>query len=151
MREPRSWVRIMLVAAHVATGMGAESVGQRDGQRTAYKSAPGDFVVVCTLFKGRPPGASDSTPRLPITHDPRFDIGARVERVTLGESPWSVGDLVTFVIHSPTLTLGNSFAGHQFALTFSHFRPTTKTDKVWFDPKTRYLLRWVEPAEKVKR
>ena len=151
MWEPRSWVPIILVAAFAAAGMGEETLDQREGQRTRYKPAPRDFIVVCTLFKGRAPGASDSTPRLPITYDPRFDVGARVERVTLGESPWRIGDVVTFVIHSTTLTLGNRFAGQPFALTFSHFRPTTKTDNVWFDPETRYLLRWAEPAEEVKR
>jgi hypothetical protein len=41
---------------------------------------------------------------------------------------------------------GYSFSGQRFALTFSHFRPTTKDDLVWFDPGTRYLLRWLEVA-----
>ena len=116
-------------------------------QRTTYKPKSADFKVVCTLFKGRAPGATASTPREPITYDPRFELGARIERVTLGNSPWRVGDLVTFVIHSPSLLLGGAYPGQQFVLTFSPFRAKTEADKVWFEPGTRYVLQWVEPIK----
>jgi hypothetical protein len=116
-------------------------------QRTTYKPKPADFVVVCTLFEGRAPGATASTPREPITYDPRFDLGARIERVTLGKSPWRAGDLVTFVIHSPSLLLGHTYSGRQFVLTLSPFRPRTDSDKVWFEPGTHYVLQWVEPVQ----
>src|SRR5262245_4474026 len=135
---------VMLVAA---TGVTAK----QNGRRSVYKPTATDFVVVCTLFNGRAPGATPSTPKEPITYDPRFEIGARVERVTLGNSPWRPGDRVTFVIHSPTLLLSNDFSGQQFELTFSPFRPTTESDKVWFEAETRYLLRWVERAKTTNR
>ncbi len=111
---------------------------------TRYQPQPGDFTLVCTLFKGPAPGSSLQAPVVPITYDPRFQIGARIERVTRGIAPWRVGQIVTFVIHSPSLLLPGNFAGQQFVLTFSHFRPTTENDKVWFEVKTRYLLRWIE-------
>src|SRR5215510_12343925 len=88
-------------------------------QSPTYKPKSGDFIVVCTLFKERAPGATDSTPVEPITFDPRFEIGARVERVVLGKSPWRVGSVVTFVIHSPVQLLPDSFEGKQYTLTFS--------------------------------
>ena len=143
-RKPTMLVALgaVVVASHAA--------GEQNGQRTAYEPKPGDFVVVCTLFNGRPPGATASTPTEPITYDPRFAIGARVERIALGESPWRAGVLVTFVIHSPTLLLGPSFAGQQFALTFSPLRPRTNSDKLWFDPETRYLLQRIEPMQAFK-
>lgn len=141
----------VLIGACSVLAMTVQTPDSKNDRRTPYRPKPGDFVVVCTLFEGRPPGATDSTPTEPITYDPRFKIGARVERVTLGESPWRVGEAVTFVIHSPTLTLGNSFTGKQFALTLSPFRPTTEVDKVWFRPETRYLLQWVTPAKAAEK
>jgi hypothetical protein len=147
MRMNCLWTLAILVAAFVqvisATQTGVESTSQR----TAYKPKSGDFVIVCTLFKGRAPGATTSTPTEPITYDAHFEIGARVERVTLGQSPWRVGDRVTFLIHSPVSLLGSAFSGQQFALTFSPFTPTTKDDKVWFEPETHYLLQWIEPVK----
>ena len=129
----------------------SDVVAQDNGKRAAYKRKPSDFVIVCTLYKGRAPGATASTPKEPITYDPRFEIGARVERVTLGESPWRAGDRVTFVIHSPASLLPSDFAAQEFELTFSPFRPTTKSDKVWFEPETRYLLRSIERAKHSSR
>ena len=139
------WVLMLLVAtcAPLVTSMQSVYAG---AQRHKYKPTSGDFVVVCTLFNGRAPGATDSTPEEPITYDPRVDIGARVERVVLGKSPWPVGSVVTFVIHSPALMLGVGFEGKQYSLTFSRFHPTTDSDKVWFRPDTRYLLQWIEPG-----
>ena len=132
----------MFVAAFVAL-----AIANPVAQRATYKPKSGDFVVVCTLFTGRAPGASAATPNEPITYDPRFDLGVRIERVTVGNSPWRVGDLVTFLIHSPTLLLGGNYSGQQFALTFSPFRAKTESDKVWFKPETRYVLQWVEPVK----
>jgi hypothetical protein len=151
MRASRSSVVTALIAAFPALAMATQAADVKNGQRPRYKPEPRDFVVVCTLFKGRAPGATDSTPTEPVTHDPRFEIGARVERIALGESPWRVGDRVTFVIHSPSVLLPSSFVGQQFELTFSPFRPTTKSDKVWFRPETRYLLKWVQPATAKKQ
>jgi hypothetical protein len=146
-RTSRNPTMLLALAAVVVA---SHAAGEQNGQRTAYEPKPGDFVVVCTLFNGRPPGATASTPTEPITYDPRFAVGARVERIALGESPWRAGDLVTFVIHSPTLLLGPSFAGQQFALTFSPLRPRTNSDKRWFDPETRYLLQRIEPMQAFK-
>lgn len=142
---------LMIAVTILATCAGlASSQSPKRSQRHVYKPQRGDFVVVCTLFKGRAPGATDSTPLEPITYDPHFEIGARIERVHLGDSPWRVGNVVTFVIHSPTLMLGHNFAGKQFKLTFSPFRPTSDDDKVWFTPETRYLLQWIEPVNSMK-
>jgi len=140
----------MLVAL-AAVVMASHAAGEQNGPRSAYEAKPGDFVLVCTLFKGPAPGATDSTPTEPITYDPHFDIGAHIERVSLGESPWRAGDLVTFAIHSPTRLLGPTFAGQQFTLTLSQFRSRTKSDKLWFDPETRYLLTKIEPMKVVKQ
>jgi hypothetical protein len=139
---------VTIVATFAVLAAGTQVTAQDRGQRTAYKPTASDFVVVCTLFKGRAPGATASTPKEPITYDPRFEIGARVERVTLGKSPWRAGDRITFVIHSPTVLLANDFSGQEFELTFSPFRPTTKSEKVWFEPETRYLLQRIERAKK---
>lgn len=130
---------------------GNEVTAQHSGQRTVYQPKPLDFAVVCSLFSGRAPGARASTPKEPITYDPRFEIGARVERITLGKSPWRPGDRVTFVIHSPALLLPSDFSGQEFELTFSPFRPTTESDKVWFELETRYLLRRIERAKAPNR
>ena len=139
-------------ALAVAVGAIATPVRSQDsGHRTTYTPGQSDFTIVCTLFDRRAPGATASTPREPITYDPRFEIGARVQRVTLGKSPWPAGDRVTFVIHSPTLLLQNDFSGQQFELTFSPFRPTSKSDKVWFEPDTHYLLRHLERVTKINR
>jgi hypothetical protein len=151
MRATASSAVTVLIAAFPALVMATQAADVKNGQRTRYKPEPRDFVVVCTLFKGRAPGSTEATPTEPITYDPRFEIGARVERIALGEPPWRVGDRVTFVIHSPSLLLGSRFVGEQFELTFSPFRPTTKNDKVWFRPETRYLLQWVERAKAKKR
>jgi len=115
-----------------------------------YQPKSGDFVVVCTLFSGRAPGATDSTPVEPITYDPLFEIGARVERVALGESPWRVGTAVTFVIHSPARLLPAGFEGKQYRLTFSSIRPMTDSDRIWLRPDTRHVLRWIEPEKDEK-
>src|SRR5262249_31413268 len=137
------WVPTLLVAACAAMVMSMPSLSA-GAQRPEYKPKHGDVVVVCTLFKGRAPGAADSTPVEPITYDPRFDIGARVDRVVLGQSPWRVGSVVTFVIHSPALLLSANFEGKEYALTLSPFSPA-ESDKAWFRPDTRYLLQSVEP------
>jgi hypothetical protein len=139
---------VTIAAALTVLAAGAQGTAPDKGQRTPYKPTPSDFVVVCTLFKGPAPGATALTPKEPITYDPQFQIGARVERVTLGKSPWRAGDRVTFVIHSPTLLLSNDFSGQEFELTFSPFRPTTRSDKVWFNPETRYLLQAIERVKK---
>ena len=116
-------------------------------ERSKYVPRPGDFTVVCTLFSGPPPDAKLILPDIPITYDAHIIVGAKVEAVTLGTSPWPPGTALRFLIHSPSLMLGGyGFSGRRFALTFSHFWPTTKDDLVWFDPSTRYLLRWLEVA-----
>jgi len=148
MRTTCLWTLPILIAGFVAVVSATQTAVESTSQRTAYRPKSGDFVIVGTLFKGRAPGATASTSTEPITYDPHFEIGARVERVTLGQSPWRVGDLVTFVVHSPVSLLGSAFSGQQFALTFSPFVPKTKDDKIWFEPETRYLLQWVEPVKK---
>jgi hypothetical protein len=110
-----------------------------------YEPKPGDFTVICTLFAKDPPGRV-SRADIPITYDPRFLIGARVETVTLGASPWKAGESLRFMIHSPTLMLGGEFDGQRYAMTFSRFRPKSEDDRVWFDPETRYVLRWIEKS-----
>jgi hypothetical protein len=140
-----------ILAVFFVVATGSQITAQGSGRRTAYSPKSSDFVVVCTLFNGRAPGATALTPKEPITYDPRFEIGARIERVPLGKSPWRAGDRVTFVIHSPTLLLPSDFSGRQFELTFSPFRPASKSDKVWFERETRYLLRRVERVTKTNR
>jgi hypothetical protein len=142
MRTNCSWATPMFVAAFTVL-----AVASPVAQRATYKPKSGDFVVVCTLFKGRAPGATAATPQEPITYDPRFEVGARIERVALGNSPWRAGSLVTFFIHSPSLLLRGNYSGQQFALTFSRFRATTDSDKVWFKPGTRYVLQGIEPVK----
>src|SRR3954468_17111110 len=107
-----TWSSAATIVATLAVVAGGTQVTTQD--KDQRKPAASDFVVVCTLFKSRAPGATASTPKEPITYDPRFEIGARVERVTLGKSPWRAGDRVTFVIHSPTLLLANDFSDQEF-------------------------------------
>ena len=136
-------VRLHAVTARDGPAVTPSPRSQRSGG--GYVPKPGDFTVVCTLFKGDPPGKV-SLPDIPITYDPRFVVGARIDEVTLGSSPWKVGAVVRFLIHSPTLMLGGyQFDGRKVAMTFSPFRPKTKDDEVWFRPETRYLVRWMEP------
>jgi hypothetical protein len=78
------------------------------------------------LFNGPPTAGIVTLPEVPITYDANFVIWARVERLVFGKSPWPVGTLVNFLIHSPTLLLGRGFSGGQFRLTFSPFSPTTR-------------------------
>jgi hypothetical protein len=111
-----------------------------------YLAKPGDFTIVCTLFKSDPPGKVFLAD-IPITYDPMFLIGARVEEVTFGTSPWKAGTSIRFTIHSPTLLLGGyRFDGQRYSMTFSPFRPHGKDDEIWFKPETRYLLKWIEKA-----
>lgn len=140
-----------LLAVLAVIGAGTEITAQDNARQDSYKLRPSDFMVVCTLFNGPAPGSTASTPKEPITYDPRFEIGARIERVTLGKSPWRAGDRVTFVIHSPAILLRNDFSAQQFELTFSSFRPTSKSDKAWFEPETRYLLQHIDRVTKTNR
>src|SRR5262245_14081100 len=121
MRTSRLWTVTILVATSAAVVSASQIAARSTSQRTGYKPKSGDFIVVCTLFKGLAPGATASTPTEPITYDAHFDIGSRVERVTLGPSPWRVGDRVTFLVHSPVSLLGGAYSGRQFTLTFSPF------------------------------
>jgi hypothetical protein len=120
------------------------AAAQESSARPKYVPKAGDFMVVCTLYNGPPKGGKVELPEVPITYDANFIIGARVEFVKFGNSPWPVGTLVNFLIHSPTLLLGWEFSGKQYTLTFSPFVPTTPEDKVWFAPETRYLLKAIE-------
>jgi hypothetical protein len=45
----------VLIAAFPALVMATQAADVKNGQRTRYKPEPRDFVVVCTLFKGRAP------------------------------------------------------------------------------------------------
>jgi hypothetical protein len=58
----RSWALAILSATFPATVMAAGNARDEEAQRPRYKPEPHDFVIVCTLFNGRAPGASDSTP-----------------------------------------------------------------------------------------
>ena len=120
------------------------TAAQASRTRPTYTPKPTDFAVVCTLFNGPPKGGKVQLPDLPVTYDAHIVIGARVERLEFGKSPWPAGTLVNFVIHSPTTLFGGRFSGEQFVLTFSRFRPATREEKTWFAPETRYLLQAVE-------
>lgn len=121
-----------------------DTTGQSSRARQRNVPKPGDFAVVCTLFNGPPKTGKVELPDIPITYDAHFIIGARVERLDFGTSPWPAGTLVNFVIHSPTLLFGGPFSGEQFKLTFSPFHPMTREDRIWFAPETRYLLQAIE-------
>lgn len=123
-------------------------LGAAPPHQPAYEPQPGDFTVVCTLFNG------DDTPSLtikdgiPVTYDPRILVGARIERVTFGKSPWPVGSVLNFVVHSPTLMLGGyGFSGKKYVMTFSPFVPKTERDLVWFEPNMRQILREIRRVE----
>jgi hypothetical protein len=114
---------------------------------TRYQPMAGDFSILCTLFNGPPPGQKNSPSPIPITYDPRFIIGAQLESVTLGTSPWPMGSTVQFLIHSPSLLFGGyGFSGRKYVLTFSPFMPGTKDELLLYPQSMRYVLRWIEPA-----
>jgi hypothetical protein len=139
----RGCLLVMVVVLTVATNTsGTAEQATHSGPK--YIPKPTDFAIVCTLFNGPPKGAEVELPDVPITYDARIVVGARVERLEFGNSPWVVGTSLSFVIHSPTVLLGDRFSGEQFVLTFSPFRPTTPEDKIWFSPDTKYLLQAIE-------
>ena len=120
--------------------------GAPGAETRKYVPKKDDFTVVCTLFNGKPPDIKEGPPYIPITYDPNIILGARIEGVTFGSSPWQPGTSVQFLVHSPALLLGKYAysSGHRFALTFSHFHPTTKEDHILFKPDTQYTLQWIE-------
>lgn len=97
-------------------------------ERSKYVPKPGDFSVVCTLFSGPPPGARVTLPAIPITYDAHIIVGARVEAVTLGTSPWPPGTALRFLIHSPRpharrlQLLRSALRPHFFAFPADHER-----------------------------
>jgi hypothetical protein len=142
--------RVTICFAAALAWPGHARAGEANSKPTpkghVYARKPGDFVIVCTLFNGPPPGPPPKLKEILITYDPRFVIGARVEEVSFGKSPWPKGETLSFLIHSPALMLGGyAFSGKRFSLTFSPFVPKSKEDRIWFNPETRQLLRWVEP------
>lgn len=143
-------VAFLLGQPLMGAGIGDSKATPVKVRQGRYVPKRGDFTVVCTLFNSDPPGRV-SLSDIPITYDPMFVVGARVEHVMLGTSPWKVGESVRFLIHSPTLMLGGyQFDGQRFSMTFSPFRPKTKDDKIWFKPETRYLLRWIEKIDETQ-
>lgn len=79
----------------------------------------GDFELICTVYNGGPPGMPSDAPAIPLSFDPRFEIGARVESVAFGTTPWPPGRLLRFLIHSPTRTFGGyGFSGRRYRLRF---------------------------------
>ena len=137
---------IVIVAVLAVSICTVGAAAQASRPRPKYSRKPSDFTIVCTLFNGPLNHAKARRPDVPVTYDAHFVIGARVERVESGQSPWTVGTLVNFVVHSPTTLLGHRFSGEQFVLTFSRFRPSSQSDKTWFAPETRYLVQAVERA-----
>ena len=135
---------LVVIAASAVSICDVGAAAQASGARPKYIPKPTDFAVVCTLFNGPARGGNVHLPDLPITYDAHVVIGARVERLEFGTSPWPVGTNVNFVIHSPTILFGSRFSGEQFVLTFSRFRPTSREDQIWFAPETRYLLQAIE-------
>lgn len=114
---------------------------------TRYQPKAGDFSILCTLFNGPPPGQKNSPSPIPITYDPHFIMGAQLESVTLGTSPWPIGSKVQFLIHSPSLLFGGyGFSGRRYVLTFSPFMPGTEGELRLYPQPMRYVLRWIEPA-----
>lgn len=141
----RNGHRIVIVALVLALArLNVDTAAQSSRAPQRYVPKPADFAVVCTLFNGPSKIGKVELPDIPITYDAHFVIGARVERLEFGKSPWPAGTLVNFVTHSPTLLFGGRFAGDQFRLTLSPFRPTTREDRIWFAPETRYLLQAIE-------
>jgi hypothetical protein len=143
----RSLLSAFILCILTALSTNPEVTAQANRSRPKYIRKRTDFVVVCTLFNGPPKGGKVILPDIPITYDPRFVIGARVERVDFGKPPWPVGTFLNFLIHSPTMLFGGAPSGEQFLLTFSPFRPTTPEDKIWFAPETEYLLRAIEKVQ----
>jgi hypothetical protein len=140
---------VLLTATVVAAlCVGTQVPGQ--AQQARPDVAPSrEFAIVCTFLKNVPNGLNSEAPRVPITEDPRFLVTARVERIERGASPWKIGSIVNFIIHSPAVMFGGAPQdGQRFLLTFSPFQPVTKRDKLWFDPKTRYLLESLVKIEK---
>lgn len=135
---------LLVLGVLLAVGIELDAGEQKGPARPKYVRKPNDFAVICTLFNGPPKEGKVTLPNLPITYDANFVIGARVEGIEFGKSPWPAGTLLNFLIHSPTLTFGNRFDGERFVLTFSPFRPKTASDKIWFAPETEYLLRDIE-------
>jgi hypothetical protein len=140
----------VLVALLLAVLGASGTAEQASRSQPNYSPKPKDFSVSCRLFNGPLKGAKVELPDLPITYDAHFVIGARVERLEFGKSPWPVGTSLNFVVHSPTRLFGGQFSGEQFVLTFSPFRPTTREDKIWFSPETQYLLQAIERLQPKK-
>lgn len=134
----------MLFGALIVASSPSGTADQAPRPPAKYAPKPTDFAIVCTVFNGPPKGGKVELPDLPITYDAHFVLGARVDRLEFGKSPWPVGTLLNFVVHSPTGLFGGRFSEEQFVLTFSPFRPTTPEDKVWFSSETQYLLRAIE-------
>ena len=97
---------LVVVAVLTATTGTSGTAEQASRSGPKYKPKPTDFAIVCTLFNGPPKGAKVELPDVPITYDAHFVVGARVERLEFGNSPWVVGTSLNFVIHSPTILLG---------------------------------------------
>ncbi len=114
-------------------------------QRQKYVPKKGDFALECTLFNGDPPGVKGTLQGIPITYDPHIILGAHVESVRFGKSPWNPGANLRFLIHSPSLLFGGyGFSGHRFVLTFSPFHPGG--DNPLFEPETKFLLKSIDKA-----
>ena len=137
---------LVVLVLTAATGTSGTAI-QSPRSEPKYVPKPTDFAIVCTLFNEPPTGSKVEGPDLPITYDAHIVVVARVERVEFGKSPWPVGTLLNFVVHSPTMSFGDRFAGTQFVLTLSPFRTATPDEKIWFSPETKYLLQAVEKVK----
>jgi hypothetical protein len=104
-----------------------------------YQPVPGDFILICTIYENDPPGATPPIPQVPITFDPRFVVGARVENVLSGPSPWKKGTVLRFLIHSPTLMfVGVNPDGKRYEMTFS---TNTTFDKATGSATMNYVIK----------
>jgi len=142
--------RDSVVGIALVTFAGLANAEEPKVELPRYELQPGDFTIVCTLFNPDqvPADFKVSLPNIPITYDAHILLNARVESVSAGESPWSPGTALQFVVHSPTLMFGSyGFSGAQFSLTFSPFTPRTEDELAWFDPTMRYMLRAIEVVE----
>jgi hypothetical protein len=80
------------------------------------------------LFTGRLKGAKVQGPNLPITYDAHVVVGARVDRLEFGKSPWPVGTSLIFVVRSLTRLFGSRFSGGSTCSHSPHSAPHAKTN-----------------------
>ena len=120
-------VRHCLMGLLIAVTALATNSSPAAKQQPKYVLKPSDFVLSATLFNGDPPGIKQSQPYVPITYDANIVIGARLEQIAVGKSPWPKGTLLRFLVHSPAMIFGGSgFSGPRFIMIFFTFHTQDK-------------------------